>query len=201
MPRQRLGLPSGILTTLGQKLMLVVGLALIWGGAVVVLLTAGVAPADVQTYTGFRSVYDELAAVGPASWSDTTATIIAIAGVLLFVVLLRLGWAQRITPHLARTDVVLTDDEIGTVTVNPRAIERAAEVAAGRGAAVHAVRARLGEDDITITIHARGADEIPDTLRGAQERVRAALQDAGTPQETVRVVVTRFTAPSTRELR
>ena len=201
MPRQRLGLPSGVLTTVGQKLMLLVGLALIWGGAVVLLLAAGVAPADVQTFTGFRTVYDQLASVGPAGWDETTAAIIAVAGVVLFLLLLVLGWAQRITPHLARTDVVLTDDELGTVTVNPRAIERAAEVAAGRGAAVHAVRARLGEDEMTITIHASGADQIPDTLRGARERVQAALQDAGTPQQTVRVVVTRFTAPSTRDLR
>lgn len=201
MPRQRLGLPHGLLTTIGQKLMLLVGLALIWGGGVVVLLAAGVAPADVQSITGHRTVYDELAALGPARWDDTTATLIAIAGVVALVVLLALGWAQRITPHLARTDLVLTDDELGQVTVNPRAIERAAEIAAGRGAAVHAVRARLGEDEMTITIHARGADEIPDTLRGAQRRVRAALQDAGTPQPTVRVVVTRFTAPSTRDLR
>lgn len=201
MPRQRLGLPTGILTTLGQKLMLLVGLALIWGGAVVALLAAGVAPADVQTSTGFRTVYDQLASVGPANWDQTTATVIAVAGVVVFLVLLVLGWAQRLTPHLARTDLTLTDDELGTVTVDPRAIERTAEIAAGRGAAVHAVRARLGEDEMTITIHARGADEIPDTLRGAQERVRTALQDAGTPQQTVRVVVTRFTAPSTRELR
>jgi hypothetical protein len=155
----------------------------------------------VQTYSGYRDVYDELAAVGPASWDDTTAAIVAVAGVVLFVVLVLLGWAQRITPHLARTDVVLTDDELGLVTVSPRAIERAAEVAAGRGAAVHAVRARLGEDGMTVTVHARGAAEIPDTLRGARDRVRTALQDAGTPQQTVRVVVTRFTAPSTRELR
>jgi hypothetical protein len=201
MPRQRLGLPSGVLTTIGQKLMLLVGLALIWGGAVVALLAAGVAPADVQGVTGYRTVYDELAAVGPATWDDTTAIVIAVAGVVLFVALLALGWAQRITPHLARTDLVLTDDDLGVVTVDPRAIERAAEIAAGRGAAVHAVRARLGEDGMSITIHARGAAEIPDTLRGAQQRVRAALQDAGTPQQTVRVVVTRFTAPSTRELR
>lgn len=201
MPRQRLGLPGGVLTTLGQKLMVLVGLALVWGGAVVVLLAAGVAPADVQTYTGWRTVYDELAALGPASWDDTTAIVVAVVGVVLFLVLLRLGWAQRITPHLARTDEVLRDDELGTVTVDPRAIERAAEIAAGRGAAVHAVRARLGEDELTVTIHARGADEIAETLRGAQQRVRAALQDTGTPEQSVRVVVTRFTAPSTRDLR
>lgn len=201
MPRQRLGLPSGIRTTLGQKLMLPVGLLLLWGGVVVVLLAAGLAPADVQSSTGYRTVYDELAAVGPASWDSTTATVVAVAGVVLFLLLLALGWAQRITPHLARTDLVLADDDLGTVTVQPRAIERAAEVAAGRGAAVHAVRARLGEDELTITIHARGADELPDTLRGAHRRVTAALQDAGTPQKTVRVVVTRFTAPATRDLR
>lgn len=201
MPRQRLGLPSGILTTVGQRLMLLLGLALVWGGAVVVLLAAGVAPGDVQSVTGYRTVYDELAALGPPNWDRTTAAIVAVAGVLAFVVLLALGWAQRITPHLARTELVLTDDDLGTITVNPRAIERAAEVAAARGAAVHAVRARLGDDELTVTIHARGAAELADTLRGARQRVQSALQDAGTPQQTVRVVVTRFTAPSTRDLR
>lgn len=201
MPRQRLGLPSGILTSIGQRLMLLLGLALIWGGAVVVLLAAGVAPADVQSATGYRTVYDELAALGPARWDRTTAAVVAMAGVLVSVALLTLGWGQRITPHRARTELVLTDDALGTTTVHPRAIERAAEVAAARGAAVHAVRARLGDDELTVTIHARGADQLADTLRGAQQRVRSALQDAGTPQQTVRVVVTRFTAPSTRDLR
>jgi hypothetical protein len=181
--------------------MLPVGLALVWGGAVVVLLAAGVAPDDVQSWTGYRTVHDELGSVGPADWDTTTAAIVAVVGVLAFLVLVRLGWAQRVTPHLERTAHVLTDDELGVVTVNPRAIERAAEVAAARGAAVHAVRARLGDDGITVTIHARDAEGLPGTLRGAQARVRAALQDAGTPQQTVRVLVTRFTAPSTRDLR
>lgn len=201
MPRQRLHLPSGILTTLGQKLLLLAGLALVWGGAVVLALAAGVSPADVQTWTGYRSVYDELARFGPARWGDPEAAIVAAAGIVLFVVLLALGWAQRLTPQRARTAVTLTDDELGVVTVHPRTIERTAEIAARAAADVHAVRARLDDDHVEVAVHARRAGELPDTLRDVQRHVADALTTLGVPQKTVRVVVTRFSAPQTRELR
>jgi hypothetical protein len=199
MPRQRLGLPHGVLTSIGRRLMALVGLVLIWGGGVVLALTAGAAPRDVDAWSGYRTVQREIGAFGPANWPDTTALVIAIGAVLLASVLLVLGWAQRLTPHLARTDVVLADLPEGRTTVSPRAIERAAEVAARREPGLHAVRARLGDDELTITVHARGADVLPELLRGVQRRATVALTEGGVPQKSVRVVVTRFSAPSTRE--
>ncbi|WP_026910472.1 hypothetical protein [Patulibacter minatonensis] len=199
MPRQRLGLPHGILTTIGQKLMVLLGLALVWGGGVVLALAAGAAPRDVDAWTGYRTVQREIGGFGPANWPDGTALAIAVGTVVLAVALLVLGWAQRLTPHLARTDVVLADRPEGRTTVSPRAIERAAEVAARREPGLHAVRARLGDDELTITVHARGADVLPELLRGVQRRATAALVEGGVPQQSVRVVVTRFTAPSARE--
>ena len=122
-----------------------------------------------------------------------------MVGLLLFAFLLWLGWAQRVIPQRARTPLVLADDALGQVVVQPRAIERAAEFAARGTPGVHAVKARLGDGELTVSLHARSADAIPEALQSARERAQTALQTSGIPSTTVRVIVTRFTAPSTRE--
>jgi hypothetical protein len=199
MPRQRIGLPQGLLTTVGQKLAALIGLALIYGGGVIIALAAGATSKDVQTYSGYQTVYRQLGALRPGTWSEPVKIAIIVAGLLLCVSLLLLGWAQRITPQRARTAKVLVDDGQGRVVIAPRAIERAAEFAASAVPGVHAVRARLGDGEITLIVHTRSARLIPDALRGARDRTQTALQTSGIPATTVRVTVTRFTAPSTRE--
>jgi hypothetical protein len=199
MPRQRLGLPHGLSTTLGQKLIALAGLALIYGGGVILALAAGASPHDVETYTGYSSVYHHLAGLHPAGWSTPARIAIVVVGLLLFGILMWLGWAQRVIPQRARTPVVITDDALGRIVVSPRAIERAAEFATAGTPGVHAVKARLGDGELTVSLHARSADAIPQALQSARDRAQTALQTSGLPSTTVRVIVTRFTAPSTRE--
>lgn len=200
MPRQRLGLTHSWATTLGQKVMIVPAAALVYGGAVVLALGAGVKPGDVNSVTGFETVYDRLGALDPANWSQTVTIAVAVAGLLGLVVLLALGWAQRLIPHVTRSAFVLREEDDGRTTVSPRAIERAVELAA-RHPGVRAAKATLGDDDVHLMLHARRADLIPDVLAEAKTRATAALRQAGLDDAThVSVTVTRFTPASKSEL-
>jgi hypothetical protein len=199
MPRQRLGLTHSWATTLGQKLMVVPAVALLYGGAVVLALGAGVAPRDVDAITGYETVYERLGALDPANWSQGVTIGVAIAGLLGFLVLVRLGWAQRLIPHVTRAALVLREEDDGTTTVSPRAVERAAEIAA-RHPGVKAVKATLGEGDLHLAVHARRAELIPEVLQHARSGASRALEQAGlTDIDDVRVAVTRFTPASKKE--
>lgn len=200
MPRQRLGLTHTWRTTLGQKLMVVPALALVYGGAVVLALGAGVSPADVDSVTAYRTVQDRLGALDPANWSQGVSIGVAVAGILGLLLLLALGWAQRLIPHVTRAELVLREEDDGRTTVSPRAIERIAEIAA-RGPGVKAAKATLGDDDLAIALHANRGDLIPELLPGARTRAHAALRQAGLPDTSaLRVAVTRFTAASKKDL-
>lgn len=201
MPRQRIGLTHTWATTVGQKLMVVPAVALIYGGGVVLALGAGLAPADLDGITGYRTVVDRLGALDPADWSSGVSIGVAVAGLLGLLVFMALGWAQRLIPHVTRAELVLRDDEAGRTTVSPRAIERAVEIAASRHDGVRAAKATLGDGDVTVALHARRADAIPDLLAQAKTQARTALEHAGLTDATgVRVAVTRFTPASTSEL-
>ncbi|MBJ7471376.1 MAG: hypothetical protein JHD16_08730 [Solirubrobacteraceae bacterium] len=200
MPRKRLGLRHSWATTLGQKVMVVPALALIYSGAVILALAAGVAPAEVNAVSGYQWVYERLGALDPADWSTATRAVVAAAGVVGLIVLVALGWAQRLIPHVTRTSLTLRDEADGRTTVSPRAIERAVEIAA-RHAGVRDAKATLDEDDLQIALHARRADLIPEVLRTTKTRAQSAIEQAGLPDSTaVRVTVTRFTPASRTEL-
>lgn len=199
-PRKRLGLPHSWGTVAGQKLMVVPALALIYGGAVVALLGAGFSPSDVDGITRYRTVYDELASLNPSAWSQATTVAIAVSGLVGLIVLVALGWSQRLIPHVTRSGVVLRDEEDGRTTVSPRAVERAVELAA-RHDGIRDAKATLGEDDLHLVLHASKPALIPDALRHAKASATTALERAGLPGAPgVRVTVTRFTPASRSEL-
>ena len=89
---------------------------------------------------------------------------------LAFLVFGYLALKQLPRPYLARRELDLSADERGEVTVEPRAIERLAEVAAASHPAVTDARGRYAIDDLSVDLTVRRARELADTLRESQER-------------------------------
>lgn len=199
-PRRRAALPDGALTTLGQKLMVLPALAVVYSGIVLLALAAGASGASLDRWTGAGWVYEQLSLVDPARWSQQTAIIVGVAAIVSAGLLLVLGWAQRLVPHRTRREVELAHGELGETTVHPRAFERAVESAALEQAAVRGARATFGDDGIALQLHTSATTTLPDLLRETQQRARAALATAGLGDHIpVTVTVTQRTSLSRSE--
>jgi hypothetical protein len=130
----------------------------------------------------------------------TTRAILAAGGLVAFVVFGYLAIAQLPRPYLARRDLGLAADQRGEVTVEPRAVERLAEVAAAADPAVTGARARYSSDDLSVDVTVRRARDLADVLRGAQQRVADALSRHDLPPMPVNVTLTGYDRRNRREL-
>ena len=200
MLRQRLRSRGAGLVLAPKALVVLASLLLIWGGLVVGLLALKVGPDGVQSVTGYRSVYDFFRDLGPADFDSATRAILAGAGVLALLICGYLALKQLPRPYLARHDLDLSRDDRGEVVVAPRAIERLAEAAAGRGSGVAAAAGRYGTDDLAVDVTLARARDVEDSLRGVQAAVREALADHGLPVLAVNVTLTGYRPKARREL-
>ncbi len=199
-PRRRAALPDGVLTTIGQKLMLIPALALVYGGVVLLALASGTSGDALDRWTGAQWVYDQLSLVDPARWSQQTAIMVGVSALVGALLLFALGWAQRLVPHLTRREVELAHGELGETTVNPRAFERAVESAALEQRMVRGAKATFGDDGIELQLHTTATSTLPDLVRETQRRARAALATAGLGDHIpVTVTVTRRSSLSRSE--
>jgi hypothetical protein len=196
--RQRLRTQTSPFAWLGRVLAGLVAAALVWYGLMVVLLAAKASPATVNSMSGYRSAFDHLATLGPPS--ELVRGIVAAAGLLVFAVCGYLALRELPRPYLARHDLELRQDERGTVTVEARAIERAAERAGEAREGVGDVRARYETDGLAVEVEGRRARELPAALRDVQGRVARALDRHGLPSLPVNVTLTGFDRTSRREL-
>lgn len=201
MPRQRLRERTSPLIIVGRLVTLVFALALIWYGLMVLLLALKVSPATVNSISGYRTAFDWLRGLTPGDVDGgTTRAIVAGAGVLAFVVFGYSALKQLPRPYLARRDLDLAADERGEVTVEPRAIERLAEVAAAGHPSVTGARGRYGVDDLSVDVTVRRARDVADSLRDAQQRVVDALRRHELPAMPVNVTLTGYDRKHKREL-
>jgi len=201
MLRQRVHARSFPLARIASDAVVVIfALALVWGGAMLVLLAFKTSPGTVDRLSGYRTAYDYLANLGPEDISATSRLIAAIVGLIACLTFGYLAWRAVPRPYLARTDLRLADDERGTVEVNAHAIERAAEIAALDHPAVAAARARYATDDLTIDISARRADTLAETLHDVHERARDSLARHELPALPVNITLVRFERQNRREL-
>ncbi|MDO8212180.1 hypothetical protein [Conexibacter sp. CPCC 206217] len=199
MVRQRIRTDSARLGLLGRLVLVLAALALVWYGLMLVLLALKVAPATVESISGYRSIFDELAALESPHGTAARA-IVAGAGVAAFLLFGYLALAQIPRPRLARTDVVLDDAPSGSLTVEPRAIERVAEAAAAGNTAVSAAAGRWGTDDLAVSVHVARARDVPGVLADVRSRVHAALTTHDLPDLPVNVTLGGFDRQSRREL-
>ena len=185
----------------GRLVTLVFALALIWYGLMTALLALKVSPSTVNTISGYRTAFDWLSGLMPSDVDGaTTRAIIAAAGVVAFLVFGYLALKQLPRPYLARRELELTADERGEVTVEPRAVERLAEVAATTHPAVIDARGRYSSDDLAVDLTVRRARDLADTLNDAQRRVVHALEQHELPAMPVNVTLTGYDRKHRRDL-
>lgn len=201
MLRQRLRIRTSPVDVLGRLVTLAFALALIWYGLMTLLVAVKTDPSTVNALSGYRTVFDYLGGLRPGDIDDTqTRAILAASGVAGFLVFGYLAIKQLPRPYLARHDLELSAQDRGAITVEPRAIERLAEVAATANPAVIGARGRYGTDDLTVDVTVRRARDLAGTLRDAQVRVVRALDAHQLPAMPVNVILTGYERRQTREL-
>jgi hypothetical protein len=201
MRRQRLRDRSSRWLVAGQVVTLVFAGLLVWYGLMLLLLALDVSSSTVDSMSGYRTAFDWLSGLTPADVDGTTTrAILAAGGLVAFVVFGYLAIAQLPRPYLARRDLELAADQRGEVTVEPRAVERLAEVAAAADPAVTGARARYSSDDLSVDLTVRRARDLADVLRGAQQRVTEALSRHELPAMPINVTLTGYDRRNRREL-
>ena len=201
MVRQRVRARSFPLARVAADvLVMIVALAVVGAGAMLVLLAFKVAPDTVNGLSGYRTAYDELAALRPEDISASTRLITAVGGLGTCLVFGYLAWRAIPRPYLARSDLRLTSDEHGSVDVDARAIERTAELAALSHPAVAAARARYLTDDLALDISARRVDRLAATLQDVHQRARDSLARHELPPLPVNVILIRLERTNRRDL-
>lgn len=200
MVRQRLRLRTSPLDWAGRLVLVLVSLGLVWYGLMVLLLAFKVAPDTVNTISGYRDAYDSLADLESEDVTNTVRLVTGLGGLAAFLLFGYLAWKEIPRPYLPRGDVGLRSDERGEVTIEPRAIERAAELAALEHPRISEATGLHGGDDLTINVTVKRARELPETLRDVQSRVVAALSRHGLPAVPVHITLTGCERKRRREL-
>jgi hypothetical protein len=190
---------SGAVFT-GTFLLTVLGLALIWYGLMVVLLACKASPSSVNDISGYRTAYDYFAGLEPNDITARVRLIAGLAGLAAFMLFAFLAWKHVPRPYLARNDILLGEEQRGTLIVRPRAVERAAEAAAREHPAVSNSTGRYQVDGIAVSVHLRRGTDLPGTLRDVQRRVLDALERHDLPALPVSVTLTGFDRRHRREL-
>ena len=198
--RQRLRERGSPFVPLGLFLLLPVALALVWYGAMLVLLAFKAPPETVNAISGYRDAYEFLAGLEAGDVTPGVRLIVGLAGLAAFVVFGFLAWKQVPRPYLARGELTLSEGSRGVSTVEPRAVERAVEVAARAHPSISDVMARYGEDGVDVDVDLKRAGDVTDPLREVQRRVSETLQRHDLPDVPVRVTLTGFQRQRRREL-
>ncbi len=193
MPRQRLREHTSFLMMAGRLVTLLLGVAMVWYGLMALLLAVKVSPSTVNSLSGYRTAFNWLSGLTPGDVDGaTTRLIVAGAGVLAFLVFGFLAFKLLPRPYLARRDLPLHSDPLGQLTIEPRAVERLAEVAATSDAAVSDARSRYSVDDLAVDVTVRRARDVATTLREAQSRVVRALAEHELPAMPINITLAGF---------
>jgi hypothetical protein len=201
MLRQRIRLRHSPIVHLGRAIVCLLALGLIFYGVMVVLLAFKVDAGSINAISGYRDAYDHLAGlnagdVAGARW------IVATAGIATFLLCGYVALKQIPRPYLARQPRTLESLDRGETTIEPRAMERLAEVGAMRHPAVSSAAGRLGDDELTVGIEVCRGRGVDATLRDVRRRVAAALEHHDLPPMTrIDVTLTGFDRQQRRELR
>jgi hypothetical protein len=200
MTRQRLNLRTPGLGYLVAALTVVLALALVWYGLMVVLLAVKVSPHTVNSLSAYRTLYDDAAGLKRTDFTTLRRLIAGFAGLIAFLLFIYLAFKAWPRPYLARGEITVDSDRYGTTAVQPRAIERVAELAARANPNVTAASGRLGDEELTVGIDSRRASTIAETLRDVHQRVGTELERHELPSLPVNVTLTGYDRQTRREL-
>jgi hypothetical protein len=193
MPRQRISERTSLLSLVGRIVPLILAIALIWYGAMLILLAVKVSPTTVNSISGYRTAWRWLAGLDTSTVSGgVTRGIIAACGVAAFLFFGFLAYKQLPRPYLTRRELRLSSDSQGAVTVEPRAVERLAEVAAESHHAVSSARGRHSVDGLFVDLSVRRPDNLADTMHDAQRRVADALERHQLPNMPINITLVGF---------
>jgi hypothetical protein len=200
MIRQRINLRTPALAYVVRALTVVLGVALLWYGLMVVLLAVKVSAHTVNEISAYRTLYHDAASLKSSDFTTATRLIAGFAGLLVFGACIYLALQEIPRPYLARGPFTIGDRDRGDTTVQPRAVERVAEIAALDHRQVTAASGRLGDEHVDVHVHIRSARGIADTLQDVQRRVSDAFAQHGLPSLPINVTLTGYDRPTTREL-
>lgn len=201
MPRQRLRERTSFLMLAGRLVTLLLALAMVWYGLMTLLLAVKVSPSTVNSLSGYRTAFDWLRGLTPSDVDGgTTRAIIAGSGVIAFLLFGYLAFKQLPRPYFARRELALYSETRGQLTIEPRAVERLAEVAAATDAAVSDAHGRYSVDDLAVDVTVRRARDVAATLQEAQSRVARALAEHELPAMPINITLAGFDRDR-RELR
>jgi len=199
--RQRLRTRTSPLAYVSRVIPVIVALVLIWYGLMLLLLALKFSPDTVNSISGYRTIYDELAGIGAGDISDRSRLIAGIAGLVAFLLFGLLALKEFPRPYLTRSESpVQQRDELGEVVIEPRAVERVAETAAQANPAVTGAAGRYGDEQIYVNVKVKRARAVPETLRDVQRRVAEAMGQHGLPAVPVNVTLAGFDRQQRREL-
>lgn len=183
-----------------RVLVALLAVGLIWYGAMLLLLALKVSGSTVDSLSGYRDAYDYLAGLTAPDVDATARIVAAVVGLTCAAVFGLFAWRSLPRPHLARTSLTLTDDDLGRVEVSPRAIERAAEMAALEVKNLTGARARYTQEAIELDVGVSRATDLTSTLAAARERAADSLFSHQLPKLPVSVTLARFDRRTRREL-
>jgi len=199
--RQRLRARTSPIAGLGRVAAVVLAAALVFYGVMLALLALKVSPDTVDDVSAYRTAYDYFAGLQPSDLTGKVRLIAGLAGLAAFLLCGYLAWKEIPRPYLARSGLDIYEDELSVVTVQPRAIERASEVAASEHPAVSGAAARYGgEDGLQLEIAVKQARNLPETLRDVRSQVLESLSQHDLPTMPVSVTLTGFDRKQRREL-
>lgn len=199
--RQRLRTRASPLAFVARALVVLFALGLAWAGIVILLLSLKIGDATVSSITGYRAAFDFLAELEPSDVDGAaTRAIVAGAGLLAFLIFGYLALRELPRPYFARQDLDLSEDRVGRLTVEPRAIERLAETAAERNPEVAGASGRYATDELAVGVAVLRAGRVAETLAEVQSAVSESLGRHGLPDVPVSVVLTGYEPKTTREL-
>ncbi len=165
--------------------------AVIFYGAMVVLAACKVGAHTINSISGYETIYDHLTRITAGAITGRDRIIVAVAGILCPIVFAPLAWRTLPRPYFARGAVDLDDgDGRGQTELAPRAIERAAEIAAQQDPRVDTAAGRYATDRLRVQVSLRGSGDLPVTLRAVQRRVTDTLATQGLPTQPVGVILT-----------
>jgi hypothetical protein len=201
MLRQRVRSRGFALSHIVARLLVIaLALALLWYGAMVILLAFKVSPDTVDSISGYRTAYDYLTGLEPDDLTSDVRLVVGLGGLAVFLLFGYLAWREIPRPYLARGDLQLSGGDRGAVDVNARAVERVAERAALEHDGVADARGLYHDDALTLEIVARGARDVPATLSAVREQAAESLDRHDLPALPVNVTLTGLDRKNRREL-
>jgi hypothetical protein len=198
--RARVHLRVPLLVYATRTLTFALAAILIWYGAMTMLLAVKVSPHSVNSLSAYRTIYDFLARLRSSDFSTLRRLVAGFGGFAAFLTLVYLALQELPRPYLLPQRIPLEPAPGGSLSIEPRVLERLAEYAAVANDDVGSAAGRLGAESLSVGITVRRPRAVAETLLDVRERVLAAVRAHQLPDLVVDVTVTKLESTTGRDL-